>query len=130
MVHIDPVNSNTDYQSPSQELVQEASNISGEGSPKAKQGCRATQRKALAEAVTVLPPDAQEAKEKAAIQNDADLKKRLHGEEITSIEKVEGGYRVYTENYQVMVHVHYLPQSMPGPAHFALSFGQVESRCS
>jgi len=79
--------------------------------------------------VQALPPKWQMLREKEAILADETLIDLLGEDpEILDIQKVEGGYLVLTDDYQLRVDVIYLPRSGAGPARFALSFGEVEFR--
>jgi hypothetical protein len=85
--------------------------------------CRASKPQAL-------PPQYQEAREREAIQNDPRLSEFLGNAEILEIRKVEGGYVVVTDAYEMQVDVHYLPleKNFCGPAKFELSFSQPVPR--
>lgn len=74
--------------------------------------------------VLALPPWAQTAAEKKAIENDPRLKELLGDEAIKSIEKTDSGYTVFTENHKIDVAVKYLPMDYCGPAKFELEFGE------
>ena len=82
--------------------------------------------RARSEHLQALPPKVQEAKEKAAIQNDRRLVELLGDEAIVEIRKVEGGYLVVTASSELRVDVHYLPPEghICGPAKFELFFHQ------
>lgn len=70
-----------------------------------------------------LPPFAQSSKEVKAILADPRLYQTLGGAHVISeIQRVEGGYVVFTAANKVLVKVNYLPSQMPGPARFELEF--------
>lgn len=71
----------------------------------------------------VLPPLYNSIEEIKTILEDERLADALtSGQAIVSIKRNEAGYEIQTPKYLLEVGVTYLPQAMPGPAKFSLTF--------
>jgi hypothetical protein len=80
------------------------------------------------EALQLLPPWHQEAKEKESIQKDSRLAEYLGTQVVREIQKTSSGYLVITDSSKMRVDVVYLPREdgMCGPARFELVFFKPE----
>lgn len=73
-----------------------------------------------------LPPLAQSASEIKEIVSSTSFYQKLGGAQpIEQIQKVDGGYRVFTRSHSIYVKVNYLQSHRPGPANFSLEFSEV-----
>jgi len=77
----------------------------------------------LASLTAVLPPLWQSVDEIKSLLSDPDLDKYLTSADyIESITRNEDGFRIVTNKHVLDAHIKYLPQTMPGPAHFSWTF--------
>ena len=75
--------------------------------------------------VGVLPPHIQEAIERQAIANDAELVNRI-GNSLYELVKNETGYLVKTDWCEMQIDIQYLPMDFCGPAQFTLVYQDLK----
>lgn len=75
-------------------------------------------------AYSLMPPIWEDVSQIEAILNDPHLKDHLEsGDALLGIKRTKKGWVIITNHKKLHVKVQALPQSMPGPGHYAIEFG-------